>query len=222
MQREKIYSTLFNLLSTLNTLTSKDENYTITLSPYQIYVLWYGRYVSNVYVKKASDGTTLTQIFSGTPTTGQYLVDSQGLYTFAAADVGLSINITYQYTGIVTSQRSLLHWNDVSPAMMPCMFMVQKSEKNIQIKGLPPRWEFEVEVYLYINSPNDPNFIPAKLLNPLLDELEALLAPDATQDTQTLGGLVSHCWISQPIVTAEGQISDGEVALIPINILVPS
>ncbi len=198
------------------------ENYAIPAATYQIYVLWVNRFVSNTSVINTNTSMPLTQIFSGTPLTGEYIVTANGIYTFAAADVGVSVQINYVYEGIVTASRSLLHWNDVSPALMPALYMVQKDEDPKRVKGLPYIWTLNVDVYLYINSPNDPDFIPAQLLNPLLDQIESLLEPPPSSDTQTLNGLVSHCWISSKVMTAEGQISDGEIALIPISILLPS
>jgi len=64
----------------------------------------------------ASDGstTTMTRV-SGVPTTGQYsLVEATGVFTFAAADVGKTVLISYLYCitagtgGIVTIENNLM------------------------------------------------------------------------------------------------------------------
>lgn len=60
--------------------------YTITT-----YQLWLG----NVSVAKASDGTVFTEVASS-PTAGQYSVAS-GVYTFAAADAGVGVLLSYSY-----------------------------------------------------------------------------------------------------------------------------
>lgn len=54
---------------------------------------------------RSSTGTTLTRVASA-PATGQYSVSS-GVYTFAAADVGLTVFISFQYTATsTTAQKS--------------------------------------------------------------------------------------------------------------------
>lgn len=55
-----------------------------------------GTFVSDIGVTKVSDGTVLTKVASG-PVTGQYSVDSAGLYTFAAADANLALTLAYAY-----------------------------------------------------------------------------------------------------------------------------
>jgi hypothetical protein len=48
-----------------------------------------------------------------------------------------------------------------------------------------------------------------------------VLAPTGRAETQTLGGLVSHCWIEGRIEMDSGD-NDGQAkAIIPIRILVP-
>lgn len=56
-----------------------------------------GQWTSNVSVVRVSDGVVFTQITSGTPSTGQYLVGEWGTYTFSLADVGTSVEIFYSY-----------------------------------------------------------------------------------------------------------------------------
>ena len=58
------------------------------------------------------------------------------------------------------------------------------------------------------------------VLNPLLDAVEAALAPDPVGHVQTLGGLVSHCWIAGRIQTDEGVPGGQAVAIVPVEILV--
>lgn len=53
-------------------------------------------------VKKASDGTPLKQIDTGTPSAGEYKVSTAGVYTFAAADASLAVLIDYMYESAST------------------------------------------------------------------------------------------------------------------------
>ena len=70
-----------------------DEAQTIPADPYAVQTnfLW----VKNVKVTWP-DGTLLTKVSLG-PLTGQYMVDSEGTYTFSVADTGKDVLITYGY-----------------------------------------------------------------------------------------------------------------------------
>jgi hypothetical protein len=122
--------------------------------------------------------------------------------------------------GVTTVSRRLRHWSDVSPAEQPALFQIQKNEMPEQVLYLPTKWRLNVDLYLYVNSGDDPQASPAIILNPILDAIEALFPPsDEDGPMQTLGGLVSHCWISGTIETTEGVLGQQEVAIIPIEIL---
>lgn len=64
-------------------------------SPYQLSTTAGGQWTTNVSVTKA--GVPMTQISSGTPTTGQYSVDGWGVYTFAAADANQPVVIKFGF-----------------------------------------------------------------------------------------------------------------------------
>jgi hypothetical protein len=117
----------------------------------------------------------------------------------------------------VTVSRRLRHWSDVTPALQPAVYLVQRQEKPRQDKGRPPVWELGVDLYLYVHAP-DQTQPAAPLLNRALDAVEAAFAPDPT-GVNTLGGLVSRCWIDQGgIETDEGTLGDQAVAIIPLSI----
>lgn len=120
--------------------------------------------------------------------------------------------------GIVTSSRILQHWNDVTPRDQPALFQTQVNESPEQRKGLPPKWTLRAQLYLYVNRGGDHKIIPSQKINELIDKIETALKPDGN-GFQTLGGIVSHCWIDGTIVTSEGLLGDQEVAIIPIGIL---
>ena len=77
----------------------------------------------------------------------------------------------------------------------------------------------EVDFYVYGQAPDELT-APATVLNPLLDAIEAALAPPASSNVQTLGGLVCHAWIAGKIETDEGALGGQAVAIVPIEILV--
>lgn len=97
---------------------------------------------------------------------------------------------------------------------------MQKTESVRRDPGLPPRWTLTADLFVYVQAPDDAT-APATVINPLLDAIEAALAPDPVDNLQTLGGLVAHCWIAGKIETDEGVLGGQAVAIVPIEILVP-
>lgn len=66
--------------------------YTLTVSPPNT-----GDFVSDLGVMNAETGIQLTRV-AGAPATGEYSVDGDGVYTFAAADTGDAVKISYEYS----------------------------------------------------------------------------------------------------------------------------
>ena len=122
--------------------------------------------------------------------------------------------------GFATASRRLRHWSDVGPAEQPALFQVQKSETARRDAGLPPRWTLAVDLFVYAQAPDDVT-AATTVINPLLDAIEAALAPDPVTNVQSLGGLVAHCWIAGKVETDEGVLGGQAVAIVPIEILVP-
>jgi hypothetical protein len=99
--------------------------------------------------------------------------------------------------------------------------MTQKSEiAAVKTLGAPTIWTLLVELYLYAHS-SDPYLSPATVLNPLVDAVEAALAPAATTGLQDLGlpSMVQHAYIAGKIETEEGVLGDQAIAIIPVEIL---
>jgi hypothetical protein len=123
--------------------------------------------------------------------------------------------------GVKTTSRRLRHWADVAVNEKPAIFQVQRFEDPIQQRMLPTKWKLYADLYVYVDAGQDPHASPSILLNPILDAIEALFPTDADH-LQTLGGLVSHCWIHSRIETSEGTLGSQEVAIVPIEILAPT
>ncbi len=119
----------------------------------------------------------------------------------------------------VTASRRLRHWSDVGAAEQPALFVIQKSEAAEQRRPLPVKWRAAVDLYVYVQAPDELT-APASVLNPLLDAVEVALAPDPFTQVQSLGGLVQHCWIAGKIATDEGVLGGQAVAIVPVEILV--
>jgi hypothetical protein len=120
-----------------------------------------------------------------------------------------------------TAERRLRHWADVSPAEQPALFMSEKgSIAKVKALGAPVVWTLFADLYLYAHS-SDPYRAPAVILNPLLDAVEAALAPAPATGIQDLGlpALVQHAYIAGKIETDEGTLGDQAIAIVPVEIL---
>lgn len=120
-----------------------------------------------------------------------------------------------------SADRRLRHWADVTPAEQPALFMSEKGgQAAVKKLGAPIVWTLYADFYLYAHS-SDPYLAPATILNPLLDALEAALAPSPTTGIQNLGlpEMVQHAYISGKVQTDEGVLGDQAIAIVPVEIL---
>jgi hypothetical protein len=120
-----------------------------------------------------------------------------------------------------TASRRLRHWSDVSPAEQPALFMCEKGGvAKVKALGAPLVWTLHADLFVYAHSA-DPYLPPASILNPLLDALEAALAPAPATGIQDLGlpAMVSHAYIAGRIETDEGVLGDQAIAIVPVEIL---
>jgi hypothetical protein len=136
-------------------------------------------------------------------------------------------NLVAEATGAATASRILRNPEDVQPSEMPALFLSQRPEKYAEPgRGLPPKRTLHALVWLYACDPQIAGVVPATQLNNMVDAVEAALAPAGTdlamQGVQTLGGLVSHCWIEGNVEYYEGLDTNGRsVAVISVAILIP-
>jgi hypothetical protein len=120
-----------------------------------------------------------------------------------------------------STNRRLRHWADVAPAEQPALFMSEKrSQAAIKKLGAPIVWTLFAEFYMYAHS-SDPYLPPSAILNPLVDALEAALAPSPTTGIQNLGLplMVQHAYIAGKLQTDEGVLGDQAIAIVPVEIL---
>ncbi|MDI6748249.1 MAG: hypothetical protein QMD17_14015, partial [Rhodocyclaceae bacterium] len=83
-----------------------DSAGTIPATPFQLTMAppSSGTYVSDLGVMFSATGVQLTRVASA-PATGQYSVNAAtGVYTFAAADTGKVVNISYEYSAAAGGQ----------------------------------------------------------------------------------------------------------------------
>jgi hypothetical protein len=119
-----------------------------------------------------------------------------------------------------TSGRRLMLWSNVPE--QPALFLRDGPETYAarQARGQPAKVTLTAECWIYVQT-RDVNAAPIVALNNLVDAVHAVLVPAAGQECQTLGGLVSHCWIEGRVEKDCGDL-DGlgqAIAVIPINIM---
>jgi hypothetical protein len=120
-----------------------------------------------------------------------------------------------------TASRRLRHWSDVAPAEQPALFMSEKGGLAATKRlGSPIVWTLYGEFYIYVHS-SDPYLPPGVILNPLLDALEAAVAPSPATGIQHLGlpEMVQHAYIAGRIETDQGVLGDQAIAIVPIEVL---
>lgn len=120
-----------------------------------------------------------------------------------------------------TASRRLRHWSDVSPAEQPALFMAERGGTGqSKAHATPIVWTLRADFFIYAHA-SDPYAAPASVLNPLIDALEAALAPSPATGLQQLGlpEMVRHAYLVGRVETDEGVLGDQAVAIVPIEIL---
>jgi hypothetical protein len=127
-------------------------------------------------------------------------------------------NLLIPVAGFQTTGRRLVHWGKV--AAFPALFLRNPDDDYPPraIRGLPAKVTLHAEAWIY--SASGPDDAPITPINNIIDAVELALKPPPIAETQTLGGLVSHCWIEGKIVKDPGDLDNIAKVLIPINILV--
>ncbi len=117
------------------------------------------------------------------------------------------------------SSKRIKTWDDVPPNQQPAIFIKQKGESARYKKGVPSIWTLRADLWIYAQIP-DSATVPSDILNPYLDAIEAAYAPDnASANECTLGGIVSHCRISN-IQIDDGALDKQAVLIISLEMLV--
>jgi hypothetical protein len=119
----------------------------------------------------------------------------------------------------VTKSRRLKLWTDVAAAEKPAIFQYERDDVYANGKQYLPIVEMNVDLYIYTAPGLDSGITPISMLNPLIDAVDAALAPSTVTRRQTLGGLVSHVWIDGKIMKDPGDIDGDGIAVIPVKIL---
>jgi hypothetical protein len=91
-------------LTTGQKITGLNEAANVPASPFQVTVANAATFVEDLGAVFAATGSPLIRVASA-PAAGQYAASGTGVYTFAAADTGKAVLISYTYTTAATGQR---------------------------------------------------------------------------------------------------------------------
>jgi hypothetical protein len=127
-------------------------------------------------------------------------------------------NLLTGIEGLKVVSRKLVHWADAPE--FPALYLHQKTEHVSKSgRGQPSKSMMHAEIYVYVKV--DSGADPSPFINDLVDKVETALVPVArgNMNQNTLGGLVTDCWIDGDIMTDEGVLGELGVAIIPITII---
>lgn len=121
------------------------------------------------------------------------------------------------------SSRRFQTWDTIQSVQKPALFMIEHNEHHIKQKLITPAVRtLDVDVYLFIASGLDPHATPITDLNNLVDAIDptsgGVLAP-GLDGRQTLGGLVTDCYLEGEIIKVPGDLDGQGVAILPIKVV---
>lgn len=128
-------------------------------------------------------------------------------------------NLVSGAAGFVTTGRRLKLWTDVAANAKPALFMYEPDDMYSLGNQYTQVVEMNVDLFIYTAPGMDSGVTPVSIMNPLLDAIDTALKPSPINNRQTLGGLVSHCWIDGKVMKDPGDIDGDGIAVIPVKIL---
>jgi hypothetical protein len=147
------------------------------------------------------------------------MINREAIYNALLAQLATS-------AAFLTVSRKPLTPDQLTPDMQPCLMLEEvKETAEPRPRGLPAKWTLDVDlgIYYYFESqPETPGVYdpsPSTMLNNLIGAVEAALAPDPATGLQTLGGLVSHCWIEGEVVKSPAYLQGQGAAIVPVKIM---
>jgi hypothetical protein len=124
-------------------------------------------------------------------------------------------------TSFKTIGRRFQFW-DQTPNQ-PALFVHHIADEYQRTRtGMPAKVVMECQAWIYDNSGQAVTAIPETNLHNLIDSIEVALAPPLGFPAQTLGGIVTHCWIEGRIDIHPGDAGPQAIAVMTIKILIPS
>jgi hypothetical protein len=132
-------------------------------------------------------------------------------------------NLLVGSSQFLTTGRRFLPESQIASAAKPALFLLDDDEQHTRGKQLVPAVRETVfECLVFISAGLDPNAVPSATLSNLIDVIDpvsgGVLKP-GINGRQTLGGLVTDCYIEGKVIKAPGDISGLGAARIPIKVI---
>lgn len=122
-----------------------------------------------------------------------------------------------------TYDRRILPAPEYAPKIQPALLLCEYGDE-VQRQEVLSKQTWHGMIVGYARKP-DKTSAGITIINPMIDAVMNIVAADPTTGSlqQTLGGLVSECWVEGEIIKNTGDTdSDGQAIFsIPIRILVP-
>lgn len=129
------------------------------------------------------------------------------------------LNLVSSVADFKTVSRRLKHWDDVSPADMPALFISDGDEDVSTIRGMPSVWTLTPDINIFVDCGNNQNITPYSILNPILDKVCALFDDEKSlYGVQTLNGKCDSAKLNGKILKDGGLLDTKAVAVISIEI----
>lgn len=124
-----------------------------------------------------------------------------------------------------TVSRRLIDFTSVPPENQPACFIHDAGESTTRASELGPSKEvLKPEIILYTHC--GPDDVPSSVMNVSIKAFLAAIAPAGRDlalwgQRQTLGGIVSHCYVDGETLKFPGDQDNQNVAILPVRILGP-
>jgi hypothetical protein len=132
-------------------------------------------------------------------------------------------NTVYRFKHI---SRRVRLWSDIPQDQWPACMQAEWSSDAQQTTNLPYKWTFSVNWIILQNTAKDPKVAGAIENNCIMNGIRAALAPKPSDpgysnNRNSLGGLVHHCFITGKVFKDPGDIDAEGLMIVPIKLLVP-
>jgi hypothetical protein len=133
-------------------------------------------------------------------------------------------NLLSTASGFNSYWRRFVPVQQLTSPQMPALMMRELREQRTEGFALPPKYTVDIDVGIICETQSDMSgLLPAAVINPLLDNVEAVLDPPPTPEYVVTLGLdgVSRIWIEgniEILETVPGS-TDRTFALIPVRVI---
>lgn len=133
---------------------------------------------------------------------------------------GVNANITFAPAKFQTISRSAFIWARTPPANQPALYLIHSGERATQNSAFGlTKWNPLFILQIYAQRGGETEAIPDTLIDGMLDGIDATLQSKPQGERQTLGGLVTNCWIEGEILFAPGEIASQLNMIVPVRVL---